>query len=95
MEILLIILIVGALLTYSSLMGGLVLYKFWVWFVLPVFTELPEISFGQAVGLMFVISLFKATSGSSKDEDGSSLIMVLASPPLMLVIGAIAHSLIY
>lgn len=56
------ILIVGlivVLFLYDTLAWGLVLFKFWGWFVLPVFVALPALSFVQALGLMFVIGLFK------------------------------------
>ena len=49
-------------LAYDALAWGLVCYKFWYWFVLPVFPTLPQIVFWQAVGLMFFIALFKNTA---------------------------------
>jgi hypothetical protein len=54
------IVLFGILFIYDTLSWGLVLYKFWAWFVLPIFTTLPEISFVQAIGLMFFIGLFKS-----------------------------------
>jgi hypothetical protein len=53
------ILIVFAAFLYDTLCWGLVMYKFWDWFLLPVFPELPALSFVQALGLMFVVGLFK------------------------------------
>lgn len=56
------ILIVGlivVLFLYDALAWGLVLFKFWGWFVLPVFVALPALTFVEALGLMFVIGLFK------------------------------------
>lgn len=50
-------LIVGIIL-YSSLSWGYVAYKMWSWFILPVFTQAPTITFWQAVGIMFFIGLF-------------------------------------
>lgn len=38
---------------------GFVCFKFWVWFILPIFPMLPILTFLQCVGLMFFISLFK------------------------------------
>jgi hypothetical protein len=54
---------ITALITFGALAWGafgwgFVLYKFWQWFVLPVFTTLPHISISQAVGLMMVVQLF-------------------------------------
>lgn len=54
-----IILLVLAAYLYDTLCWGLVMYKFWEWFLLPVFPELPTLSFVYAVGLMFVVGLFK------------------------------------
>lgn len=50
----------GGLIVYTMLSWGYVLYKFWEWFVLPVFHTLPSITMYQAVGLMFVVNLFKS-----------------------------------
>lgn len=55
-----IVIIIALALTYSAFSWGLVLYKFWTWFILPVFITLPVITLVQAVGLVFFISLFKA-----------------------------------
>jgi len=44
---------------YNAFAWGLVLFKFWAWFMLPVFVALPALTFVQALGLMFVIGLFK------------------------------------
>lgn len=54
-----IIAIFALAIAYSAFSWGLVLYKFWDWFVLPVFVTLPVLTLIQAVGLMFFISLFK------------------------------------
>jgi len=39
----------------KSFGGGLVLSRLWAWFVTPVFTSLPRLSTGTAIGLMLVI----------------------------------------
>lgn len=54
-----IIAIILGLFLYDTLAWGLVLFKFWGWFMLPVFVTLPALTFIQALGLMFVIGLFK------------------------------------
>jgi len=46
------------ILLYGTFAWGFVLYKFWGWFLLPVFPLLPQISIVQAVGISFVIALF-------------------------------------
>lgn len=52
------VLIFFGALAWGAFAWGFVLYKFWQWFVLPVFTTLPHISISQAVGLMMVVQLF-------------------------------------
>lgn len=59
---------VGALIIYDAFAWGYVLYKLYYWFALPVFPNLPHISFFQAVGLFFIILLFKIGIKQSKYE---------------------------
>lgn len=66
--ILLVILLLGAIMSYASLSWGWVLYKYWGWFILPVFTDAPTINYWQAVGLMLVIGLFNRSTSIIKDE---------------------------
>lgn len=56
------------LMLYGIFAWGLVCYKLYHWFVIPVFVTLPTITYYQAVGLMFFITLFKSTSAPLKDE---------------------------
>ena len=51
-------LVIG-LIVYGSFSWGYVLYKSWYWFLIPVFPQIPHITFYQAVGLMLFIGLFK------------------------------------
>ena len=96
MEILIALIVVFGLLAYSSIMGGYVVYKFWYWFLLPVFPELPDITYAQAIGLMFFIGLFKYHGKSNKnDEDTKNLIMGIIAPILMLIVGSVVHAFIY
>ena len=66
---------------YSPLAWGLVLYKFWYWFLLPVFPVLPAISYLAAVGLFIFIGLFDRNTGASyiTDEYKDKSTMVWAS----------------
>lgn len=85
--------VIGMIL-YSSLSWGFVLFKFWSWFVLPVFGMLPEITWWQAVGLMFVIQLFQARPAVAKETDNTSnFVNVLLTPWLLLVIAWVIGSL--
>jgi hypothetical protein len=87
--------IVGLLLTYDVVMRGLVLYNFWAWFLLPVFPEAPELAYGQAVGLMLIVSLFKTTTVIDEKDNKKYLILSMLSPIVSLILGGIIHSIIY
>lgn len=54
---------------WSIFSWGYVCWKFWYWFVIPVFPTLPHISWLQAAGLMFFISLFKGSPAQFIKED--------------------------
>lgn len=95
--IIIVVVILGAAFVYDTLAWGLVLYKFWGWFVLPVFVDLPEIMFVQALGLMFVIGLFKnhATQSIKKQyrEEYTSLYVLLLAPWVSLLFGWLAYAI--
>lgn len=103
MEILVIafgvIIVLFGILFYNSFIWGLVGYKFWYWFLLPIFTTLPEVSYLQVVGLMFFIGLFKnyfSESIKKKYRDtGTEVEMFLLGPWLTLLFGWIIHIIIY
>jgi len=81
---------------YSSFSWGFVVYKFWGWFLLPVFPQLPHITFWQAVGLSFVISLFKGTQTSIKSEykeANSDLCKTIITPWVTLIIAYFIYSI--
>ena len=102
MEILLIILgvivLIGFVLLYSTFSWGLVLLKFWGWFLLPIFPMLPIITFWQALGLTFIISLFHSKNYTSiKDEfteKTTSVVMMIIGPWITLLIGYIFYCII-
>lgn len=92
--IIIFVVIIGIAFVYSTLAWGLVLHKFWGWFVLPVFTDLPEITFVQALGLMFVIHLFKGVMHQSiKKEyrDVNAEYALLLAPWVSLFFGWLAY----
>jgi len=51
-------LVLGFAILYSAFSWGLVAYKFWYWFLLPVFPSMPHINYWQAMGLFLFIGLF-------------------------------------
>lgn len=96
--IIIILFIAGALI-YTTLTWGLVVYKFWAWFLLPVFPSAPHITFVQAVGLMFLIGLThqmdtQVLKKEYKDEMSAG-IGALIAPWLTLFIGWLAYSYMY
>ena len=82
---------------YDTLIWGLVLYKFWGWFVLPVFVTLPAITFVQAVGLMLVVGLFKSNFiGEVKKEyadQSKTWATIIILPWVTLFFGWLAYSI--
>jgi hypothetical protein len=101
MEILLlaigIIALIVVLILYSSLSWGFALYKFWYWFILPVFPGLPEITFWHAVGLFLFIVFFRIGDGQIiKDEykeKTTGVIMSIITPWVTLLIGYMLKSM--
>ena len=87
--------VIGGICIYSTLSWGLVLYNFWSWFVLPVFVTLPALTFIQALGLMFIITLFKnhITQTIKKEYKDESITMSLMflSPWITLFFGWLAY----
>lgn len=59
------------LLALNAILTGLLISKFWGWFVLNIFTELPRIGVGQGIGLSFFMALF--VIGVAKDSDVKKL----------------------
>lgn len=89
------LIIIIAAIIYSSLSWGLVFYQFWAWFVLPVFTSLPEITFVQAIGLYFFLALFKSQGEGidSKYKDDNYWAVILILPWIMLIVGWFVYKL--
>jgi len=76
---------------YGAFVWGLVFWKFWYWFLLPVFPNYPAITFVQAVGLMLVVSLFKNHSQiqikKEYKDSNSTAAMEFLAPLFLLGIG--------
>jgi hypothetical protein len=85
------------LLMYGSLSWGYALYKFWYWFVIPVFPGLPEINFWHAVGLFLFIGFFRIGDGQVikkeyKDNTTGAIVSIIA-PWFTLFVGWLIYSL--
>lgn len=84
---------------YVGFSWGFVAWKFWYWFLLPVFPALPAITFIQAVGIMFFISLFKTVPAQVLKDDYVNKEITTAtsilSPWIAFVAGWFIKLLIY
>lgn len=56
-------------------LGGVLVMKFWEWFINPVF-HIGLLSLGQAVGISTFITLFKTTSFNEKSDVDASVAVV-------------------
>ena len=81
---------------YSALSWGLVLMKFWYWFILPAFPMLPQINYWHAVGIFLFIGFFRLGDNQIiKDEykqKETGVTMSLIAPWVTLLIGHMIHS---
>lgn len=97
MTIILVLVLIMVLFLYSTAVWGLVLFKFWSWFVLPIFPALPEITFVQAIGLMLVIGLFRSqhiNSVKKEYKDGAmETTLSLINPWMTLFFGWLAYNI--
>lgn len=73
-------------LVISILLGGLLVFKFWSWFIIPVFDVQPLI-FGQAVGLSTVLSLFRLSVSTQKPDYGTAELMLSTILTELLLLG--------
>jgi hypothetical protein len=92
--------IIIASFVYDMFSWGFVFYKFWYWFVLPVFNThtvlnmvnpLPEITFYQSIGLVCFTMLIShrnvyLVKKEYKDETTSTIINII-SPWIIFIIG--------
>ena len=95
------VLVLGILsMFYFAFSWGFILHKYWYWFVLDIFPDLPTITFYQAVGLkIFTGILVVVTNPNLKEEFYDSdktnrTIYIVMLPWLSLLIGYIIHLVI-
>ena len=90
--------LVAVALLYGTFAWGFVLYKFWYWFLLPVFPILPHVTILQCVGIFFIIGLFHTPpSQYLKDDyvDKSKAYVNIFLPPLALLFGWLFKIIFY
>ena len=86
---------------YASLVWGIACWKFWYWFILPVFPALPQVGYFECVGLMMFITLFKNHTAQAiiKDElvqvsNNTAQVVNTIMPWLVLFMGWFVHAFI-
>ena len=89
------LLTVSGFIMYIAFAWGFILYEYYYWFLLPVFTTLPLITYYQAVGLACFINLFKNQHYLQFKQEfrDDSLIggMLFLTPFLVITFGYIVH----
>lgn len=97
--IILAVLIIAGVIIYNVFSWGTVVFYFWQWFLLPIFPSAPAITFIQAIGLYFLISLtHQQESQSVKKEyrdDWQPAVGAILAPWITLFIGWIAQRWMY
>lgn len=86
----------GLCLIYLILIWGFITKQYWQWFILPIFTTLPQITFYQAIGLSFFIGLFKTLSYENigKESTNKMYMYAIVTPLLILFCGWIVSLII-
>jgi hypothetical protein len=89
--------LIGFVFFYGAFTWGLVFYKFYNWFVLPVFTILPHITFFQAMGLMMVVSLFHnhVAQEDDKAKRNKAMLSLIIAPWVVLFVGWVVSLIIH
>ncbi len=84
-----IIVVVIGLILYNSFAWGFVVSKFYVWFVLSMFPDLPVINYLQFVGIMiFLGAILPKHSDMNKSEtDNTKVVLYIMAPVISLVVG--------
>lgn len=86
--------VIAVIAIYGAFSWGLVFYKFYHWFILPIFTELPQIDFWQAVGMSLFLVLFKNHSAVKNEDDKTDWGTFIISPWIILGVGYLIYSII-
>ena len=64
------------MLVIGIIISGLILMLCWSWFIVPVFTTLPTLTFGQSVGISMFITVLKYKSvKTDKEKDFEDIII--------------------
>lgn len=80
---------------YFVFAGGYVLSILWGWFIIPVFTTAPALTWQQAAGIILVASFFKYKPKDSEKSNNKTTIMLLLYPWLLLLFGYIIKIVLF
>jgi len=93
MEVILVVVLVGAFVTAVAIARGFVLTYLWAWFVVPF--GAPAIGVAWAIGISLIVGYLTRDTDTSGDEENSfwtKLLSAVLTPFLVLGIGAIIHA---
>lgn len=80
---------------YNIFSWGFVFYKFYNWFILPVFTNLPQITFISAVGISIFTSMLNRNNQIKIDKteeiEYTKAFLSIALPFLVLGLGWLTY----
>ena len=82
-----VLVLMAGLVLYDAFSWGFVCFKFWAWFILPIFPMLPHINIWAAIGLMFFITLFKNHQVQEEEDSRKQIIKFIIAPWLLLFTG--------
>jgi phosphate/sulfate permease len=76
-----------AVIAYGTVSWGVLTYLMWYWFLVPVFPAIPAITLVQAIGLNFVIGLFKNhnIATKTKEDETTQQKVVMAILPWLTI----------
>lgn len=95
--LLLALILIAGIFIYSTLSWGFVLYRFWYWFLLPVFPDMPHVTLLTTIGLAFLVGAFvrhqEPHKETTKAENKTTIMNWLIAPWISLFFGWIIHLL--
>jgi hypothetical protein len=99
MEIIVMLLLVGLFVMYSSFSWGFVASKFYGWFILTSFPTLPQFTVLQFVGFLLFVGVMTHKSSTFIKEEykdtTTEFTLLLFSPWVSLIIGWMVYGIFF
>ena len=77
------------------ILNGYIIMNLWEWFVMPVWPALPALSLKHAIGLSFVLALFKNHDTVNKFSElpiaAQFFMYCIMQPAIIMFLGFMAH----